>query len=78
MGWPHATWTLAGYGARGSSEIIGFRLELLEELMDAIRHITLFAEGYKGTGMQVLLVSANMSGQPSISGEKENQPPQRL
>lgn len=45
MGWPHATWTLAGCGTRGSSEIIGSRLELLEELMDAIRYITLFAEG---------------------------------
>lgn len=45
MGWPHTTWTLAGYGARVSSEIIGSRLELLEELTDAIRHITLFAEG---------------------------------
>lgn len=46
--------------------------------MDAIRYITLFAEGQKRTGMQVLLVSVNMSGLPSISGEKNPKDCERI
>ena len=72
MGWPHTAWTLAGYRARGSSEIIGSRLvEVLKELMVTIRLIALFAEGWRGTGMQLLLSSMNVSSLPFISGKKK-------
>jgi len=71
MAWPHAAWTLARYGARGSSEIIASRLvAVLEELLGTIRHTALFAEGWRETGIQLLLFSMNVSSLPFFSGKE--------